>query len=79
LVFTNFFAFKEKLNVLPKQKQIIIYLADVKVIDHSSFISLEEFKKNYEREGGIVNIGGHDSHYSISSHPKATRKKKMAV
>lgn len=79
LVFTNCFGFKEKLNVLPKQKQITIYLADAKVIDHSSIVSLEEFKKNYEREGGTVSIDGHDQHAKVSNHPKATRKKKIAI
>jgi MFS superfamily sulfate permease-like transporter len=79
LVFTNCYGFKEKLNQLPKGKIIDIQLADAKVVDHSSIVSLEEFQRNYEREGGLVKIGGHDDHKKVSNHPKATRKKKMAV
>jgi len=79
LVFTNCFGFKEKLNLLPKQKQITIQLTEAKLIDHSSIVSLEEFKKNYEPIGGKVMILGHDKHNTVSQHPLATRKKKMSV
>jgi len=79
LVFTNCYGFKEKLNQLPKGKIIDVHLAHAKVVDHSSIVSLEEFQRNYEREGGQVKIGRHDDHKKVSNHPKATRKKKMAV
>ncbi len=77
LVFTNCYGFKVKLNQLPKGKIIDIHLADAKVVDHSSIVSLDEFQRNYEREGGQVKIGGHDDHKKVSNHPKATRKKKI--
>ncbi len=74
-VFTNFLGIKRKLEALPANFKVIIDLSKTKLVDHSVMENLEQFKQDYEREGGSVTIVGLDSHQAVSSHKAAARKR----
>ena len=75
LVFTNCYGFIQNMNRLSEPKNITVRLNDAKLIDHSSLVSLENFKQQFEKEGRNFKIIGHNQHHSISGHPHSTRKK----
>ncbi len=74
-IFTNFLGIKSRLNAIPFGKTVTIDLNQTKLIDHSVMESLDEFKLDYEANGGIVHIIGLDNHKALSNHPLSTRKK----
>jgi len=51
-----------------------IYFDQCGVIDHSAMDQLEQFRKTYELDGGIVEFLGLNNHRSFSKHELAGRK-----
>lgn len=74
-LFTNFLGIKSRLKAIPSGKIVTIDLNQTKLIDHSVMESLDEFKLDYEANGGIVHIIGLDNHKALSKHTHSTRRK----
>jgi MFS superfamily sulfate permease-like transporter len=74
-IFTNFLGIKSRLKAIPFGKTVTIDLNQTKLIDNSVMESLDEFKLDYESNGGIVHIIGLDNHKGLSNHTFSTRKK----
>jgi MFS superfamily sulfate permease-like transporter len=73
-IFANFLPIKKELEGMEKGKVISIDLSQTKLVDHSVMDSLHLFKRDYQRQGGKVNIIGLENHTPFSSHPLAGRK-----
>lgn len=74
-IFTNFLGIKSRLKAIPFGKIVTIDLNNTKLIDNSVMESLDEFKMDYESNGGVVQIIGLDNHKALSNHTFSTRKK----
>jgi MFS superfamily sulfate permease-like transporter len=77
-IFTNFIGIKNKLEAIPPGFKVTIDLKQTKMVDHTVMESLEQFKTDYERTGGHVNIVGLDEHRPISDYKTAARIKVKA-
>lgn len=75
-VFSNFLGIKRKLDAIPPAFPVTIDLSKTKLVDHSVMENLEQFKQEYEREGGTVTIRGLQEHEAVSSHKSAAQKRK---
>ncbi|TDL99921.1 MAG: sulfate transporter [Flavobacteriaceae bacterium] len=73
-VFTNYLGIKSKLDAIPAGSSVTIDLKGTKLVDHSVMENLENFKKDFEEDGGTVTIIGLENHHPLSSHPLAGRK-----
>jgi len=75
-VFSNFLGIKRKLEAIPPSFPVTIDLSKTKLVDHSVMENLEQFKLDYEREGGKVKIVGLQEHKAVSDHKSAAQKRK---
>lgn len=75
-VFSNFLGIKRKLEAIPPSFPVTIDLSKTKLVDHSVMENLEQFKHDYEREGGTVKIVGLQEHEAVSDHKSAAQKRK---
>jgi MFS superfamily sulfate permease-like transporter len=75
-VFSNFLGIKRKLEAIPPSFPVTIDLSKTKLVDHSVMENLEQFKLDYEREGGTVKIVGLQEHEAVSDHKSAAQKRK---
>ena len=74
VLFTNFMGLKRGLESIPPSSHVQIYFDQCGVIDHSAMDQLEQFRKSYELDGGIVEFLGLNNHRSFSKHELAGRK-----
>jgi MFS superfamily sulfate permease-like transporter len=74
-VFSNFLGIKRKLDAIPAGFKVTIDLEDTLLVDHSVMENLHQFRNDYERGGGKVNIVGLEGHEAVSSHSSAARVK----
>ena len=70
-VFSNFLGIKRKLEALPAGFQVTIDLSRTQLVDYSVMENLEQFKREYEQNGGSVTLIGLESHESLSGHKAA--------
>ncbi|HXB39692.1 MAG TPA: SulP family inorganic anion transporter [Bacteroidia bacterium] len=75
-VFSNFLGLKKKIYALPHGKHVSINLSNCGVIDHTTLHSLNDFKNDYQAEGGMVIISGHEHHSHKGHDTTSTRVKK---
>ena len=75
-VFTNYMGIKRKLDAIPSGFDVTIDLSKTKLIDHSTMENLHTYKKEYQLNGGTVELIGLNEHIAISDHQSATRIKK---
>lgn len=75
-VFSNFLGIKRKLEALPAGFQVTIDLSKTQLVDHSVMENLEQFKLEYEQNGGCVTLIGLEAHESLSGHKAAAMKRK---
>jgi MFS superfamily sulfate permease-like transporter len=74
-IFTNLLGIMGRLKSIPFGKVVTIDLNQTKLIDHSVMECLDEFKQNYEANGGTVQIIGLENHKAFSNHSFSSRKK----
>lgn len=75
-LFTNYLGIKRKLDEIPYGFHVTIDLKKTKFVDHTVLENLDHFIYNYESNGGTVIVKGLEDHYSLSNHPKSSKKKK---
>jgi len=78
-VFTNLIAMKRTLKAIPSGAELILDFSNCKLLDHAVIQNLEEFRYEYEAQGGVCKIDGLDTMEGISAHPQATRRRKKEV
>jgi MFS superfamily sulfate permease-like transporter len=76
LVFTNWLWLKHRLGKLPRDKDVVLDLAQTRLVDHTVMESLHELQREYEHEGRKLFLVGLEHHRPLSSHPFAARKKR---
>jgi MFS superfamily sulfate permease-like transporter len=74
-VFSNLITLKGKLEKIPALQAISIELQEAPLVDHTVMAYLQQFSKDYLREGGTCQIAGLDQHSPVANHPLATHKK----
>lgn len=75
-VFSNLIGYKKMLTSLPKGKKVSLDLTATLLIDHSFMAFVNHFMKEYNGQGGDMQLVGLEKHRPLSDHPLATRKLK---
>jgi MFS superfamily sulfate permease-like transporter len=78
VVFTNWLWLKSVLGKLPRDKDVVLDLADTKLVDHTAMENLHDLEREYEHAGRKLHLVGLENHCPLSSHPHAARKKAAA-
>jgi MFS superfamily sulfate permease-like transporter len=73
LVFSNILGFKKVFLTIPSGKNIIIDMSKAKIVDHTSFITLNSFIHDYKHAHGKINLIGFENHRQLSHAPTSTR------
>lgn len=73
-IFSNYLSLQKQLDKVPLGKRLTIDLSETKLIDHSTLEHLEQFRRDYAKSGGNVELAGLENHKSASKHPLARRK-----
>jgi MFS superfamily sulfate permease-like transporter len=73
-VFSNFLSLKYQLDKVPSGKKLYVNLSNVRFIDHSSMDHLSQFKRNYDKTGGQMELTGLSEHKPSSNHALSSRK-----
>ncbi len=79
VIFSNFLALKSALAEMEVRKTVYFDLSDVDFIDHTVMEFIHDFRKDYERRGGLCKISGLDRHKALSKHPLAARSREEKV
>jgi MFS superfamily sulfate permease-like transporter len=79
-VFSNWIPFRRQIeNIgLVQRRNIVIDLANARLVDHSTMEKLEELSREFEEEGLRFEITGLDAHRQLSNHALAARKQGLA-
>lgn len=72
-IFTNYIAFKQFLERIPKNKNIILDFSGAEIVDHTVMEHLHRFSSNYKALGGQFEMVGLDNLTPLSGHPLAVR------
>ncbi|MCC7527137.1 MAG: SulP family inorganic anion transporter [Candidatus Melainabacteria bacterium] len=72
--FSNFMSLKRQLENLGHEKNLIVDLTSVRLIDHTVMERLHEYSEEYVRHGKECRITGLAEHKSASNHPFAVRR-----
>lgn len=75
-LFSNYLGLKQKIYALPKGKLVHINLSNCTVIDHTTLHSLQDFRSDYQDDGGSVIIAGYENHSTKGHDATSTRVKK---
>jgi MFS superfamily sulfate permease-like transporter len=76
-VFSNWIPFRRQLEDLGRvqRQNIVLDLADVKLIDHTVMDKLHEMQNDFEQEGLKLEIIGLDAHVPLAPHDQSARKR----
>lgn len=77
-VFTHLVKIHKLLDAQPRQKSILISFENCRLIDHSFMAFVDYYKRDYEFEGGKLELLGIDELMPVSNHPLATRVQKQS-
>jgi len=80
-VFSNWILFRKQLVDLglKAKKNVILDLAQTKLVDHSVMEKLHEVQSDFTRVGVELQIIGLENHRSLSGHEHSARKQKIAT
>lgn len=78
VIFSNWIAFKNKIDSLGDRKEILIDLSNTRLIDHTVMEHLHHIEGDFQRAGRRLVLSGLEQHRAFSQHPQAGRKKSMA-
>jgi len=79
-VFSNWIPFKRQLEEigLVQRRNVIVDLADTRIVDHNVMTKLHELQRDFEQDGLELTIRGLEDHRTTSEHAFATRKRGLA-
>ncbi|TAH20748.1 MAG: SulP family inorganic anion transporter [Cytophagales bacterium] len=72
-IFTNYIAFKQFIQRIPKGKHIILDFSGAEIVDHTVLEHLHHLSEEYEEVGGKFDLVGLDNLTPLSGHPLAMR------
>ena len=72
--FLNFYKLKSKLDEIPPSAHAIIDFSLCEFVDHTVMEGLNDYSRNFSRQGGFFEIIGLDVHEAKTEHPFAVRK-----
>lgn len=79
LIFSNFLSLKSALDKIPLGKEIILDMSEVRLVDHSTMDHVSQYKRQYVKTGGTMELTGIDEHRPVSRHKLASRKLPSAI
>ncbi len=74
-VFSNWVFIKHQLSKLDRQRDVILDLSDVHLVDHTVMEKLHEMEMEFEEAGRKFHVVGLDNHRQLSNHPHSARKR----
>jgi MFS superfamily sulfate permease-like transporter len=76
-VFSNWIPFKRQIEQigLAQKNNLVIDLAETKLVDHSVMEKLHELQEDFEQEGLTLELAGLESHRKLSDHAFAARRR----
>ncbi len=74
-IFSNWIAFRRRLDALTDAKTLVVDLSEAKVVDHTVMEKLHQLEQDYATRGCTLVVRGLDNHRPVSQHPLAARKK----
>ncbi|MCA9221216.1 MAG: SulP family inorganic anion transporter, partial [Planctomycetales bacterium] len=76
-VFSNWILFRKRIldAGMVHHRNVIVDLANTKIVDHTVMEKLHELERDFEREGLKLEVVGLDDHRPFSDHPFAARKR----
>ncbi len=76
-VFSNWIPFKRQIEDvgLLRHNNVVLDLANTRLVDHSVMEKLHELQREFEREGLTLQVRGLDEHVQLSNHEFAARKR----
>jgi anti-anti-sigma regulatory factor len=77
LLFSNILGFKNKFSELPKGKNVLIDVSDTRIIDHTSFVTLNGLMEDYKINGGSAVLIGLENHRQLGHAPTSARVLKV--
>ncbi len=72
-IFTNYIAFKQFIQRIPKGKHIILDFSGAAIVDHTVLEHLHHLSEEYRDAGGKFDLVGLDNLTPLSGHPLAMR------
>lgn len=72
-IFTNYIAFKQFIQRIPKGKHIILDFSGAAIVDHTVLEHLHHLSEEYREVGGKFDLVGLDNLTPLSGHPLAMR------
>jgi MFS superfamily sulfate permease-like transporter len=73
LVFSNLLGLKKVIATVPQGKKLTIDVSKAALVDHTTIIALNDLKKDYEDNGGDMDIKGFNNHTQLGHAPTSTR------
>jgi MFS superfamily sulfate permease-like transporter len=73
-IFSNYISLKQQLDTIPPGLIVHLDLSRTQLIDHTVMERLEDYKADYNIDGGYCEIGGLNQHITESHHPLAARR-----
>jgi MFS superfamily sulfate permease-like transporter len=73
-IFSNFLGFKKQLDAIDHDKNLVIDMANARVVDHSFMQHLNTFEDEFRSKGRELEVIGLEYHKPFSDHPLAARK-----
>lgn len=77
-IFSNWIGLKRRLGELGFERDVELDLSRTRLVDHTVMTKLEELANDFAAEGKELRISGLDSHRSVSTHPRAARRRALA-
>jgi MFS superfamily sulfate permease-like transporter len=73
-IFSNYISLKQQLDTIPPGRMVRLDFSQAQLVDHTVMERLEDYKAEYNIDGGDCEIRGLNSHISDSHHPLAARR-----
>ena len=72
--FLNYYRLKEKLNVVPQDKDVIVDFSMCEFVDHTIMEKMNIYQELFDKKKGHLEVVGLDLHGTGSEHPFALRR-----
>lgn len=72
--FLNYYKLKEKLNVVPQDKDVIVDFSMCEFVDHTIMEKMNNYQELFAKKKGHLEVVGLDLHGTASEHPFALRR-----